>query len=93
MALTPDEHGRRTSAGAYARMTPEHRRRRARAAALSRHHPEQATDDRRQLKADAAERYVRELVDQWPPLSDEQRARIAALLTDQGKGEADGHAT
>ena len=64
-------------------LTPEGRRRRARAAALSRHHPDRpevAAEDRRTLKADAAERYVRELVDSFPPLTAEQRARLASLL-------------
>ena len=59
------------------------RRRRARAAALTRHHPDRpevAAEDRRTLKADAAERYVRELVDKFPPLTAEQRARLASLL-------------
>lgn len=37
-------------------------------------------DLRRQYRAVAAEDYVRELVDTFPPLNDEQRARLAALL-------------
>jgi hypothetical protein len=64
-------------------LSAEGRRLRARAAAATRHHrdqPERYADDRRQLKADAAERYVRELVDTWPPLTDAQRGRLAALL-------------
>jgi hypothetical protein len=69
-------------------LTPEGRRRRARAAALRRHHPDRpelAADDQRTLKAARAERYVRELVDTFPPLTAEQRGRLALLL--QG-GEA-----
>jgi hypothetical protein len=68
-------------------LTPEGRRRRARAAALSRHHPdnpEAAAEDRRQLKADAAARYIAELVDGWPPLTPSQRTRLVLLL--QGGG-------
>ena len=76
-------------------LTQEGRRLRARAAAVTRHHPDQpelAADDRRALKADAAERYVRDLVATWPPLSDAQRGRLAALLagSDPGEGGGDG---
>jgi hypothetical protein len=70
---------------------PEERRRRARLAANLRHHPDQPelTAERRHFKAVAAERYIRDLVDAFPPLTREQRARLAVLLhpTD---GEADG---
>jgi hypothetical protein len=62
---------------------PAYRSRRARLAATSRHHPDRpelTVDDRRYFKAAAAERYVRELVDTFPPLTDQQRARLAALL-------------
>ena len=64
-------------------LSPEGRRRRARAAALRRHHPddpEAGADDRRTLKADAAERYVRQLVDSFPPLSAEQKSRLTLIL-------------
>jgi hypothetical protein len=61
-------------------MSAEHRQRRARAAALSRHDPEAAAEVRRQLKVDAATKYVQRLVDDWPPLDREQRARLAAML-------------
>ena len=64
-------------------LDPEGRQRRARLAANTRHHPDRpelAAEDRRTLKADAAERYVRELVDTFPPLTAEQRARLASLL-------------
>jgi hypothetical protein len=60
-------------------LSPEARRRRAINAALARHHPDQV-EPRRELKADAAERYVRELVDSFPPLTEAQRARLAVLL-------------
>jgi hypothetical protein len=35
---------------------------------------------RRQLRAERLEEYVRSVVDQAPPLSDEQLARVAELL-------------
>jgi hypothetical protein len=76
-------------------LTEEGRRLRARAAALTRHHPDQpelADDTRRQLKADNAEQYVRQLVDTWPPLTDEQRGRLAALLAGAGDGDGDAEA-
>lgn len=85
MALTPEGRPR---GGGLAR-DPEGRRLRARAAALARHHPDQpeaGAEERRTLRAAAAERYIRELVDTFPPLTAEQRARLAALLT--GGGEA-----
>ena len=97
MALTSEERGRRTSQGNYARLSPEHRRQRARVAALSRHHPDRpelADDARRQLQAAQAdnrawqaEQYIRDLVDGWPPLTDAQRGRLAALLTDSEGGD------
>jgi hypothetical protein len=61
----------------------EGRRRRARLAALQRHHPDQpelTEAERRRFKVSAAERYVQRLVDDFPPLSAEQRARLAVLL-------------
>jgi hypothetical protein len=67
----------------------EARKRRARLAALQRHHPDRpelTEAERRHFKANAAERYVAELVDSWPPLSAEQRARLAVLLLGGGDG-------
>jgi hypothetical protein len=64
-------------------LTAEGRRRRARLSSNSRHRPDQPElldEDRRWLKAAAAERYVRELVDGLPALTAEQRARLAAIL-------------
>jgi hypothetical protein len=43
-----------------------------------------AADDQRALKVDRAEKLVRELVDTFPPLTAEQRGRLALLL--QGGG-------
>jgi hypothetical protein len=75
-------------------LTPEGRRLRARVAILSRFHPDQPEldDARRDLKASTAEQYVRDLVDSWPPLSDSQRSRLAALLagSDPEGGSDDG---
>jgi hypothetical protein len=69
-------------------LTPERRTQRARVAALARHHPDQA-EPRRTLKAEVAERYIRELVDTFPPLTAEQRSRLAVLLlTSEGGGDA-----
>jgi hypothetical protein len=73
-------------------ISPEGRRRRARAAALSRHHPDQpeiAAEDRRELKAAAMERHIKALVDTFPPLTAEQKSRLAVLLLTPG-GDGDG---
>lgn len=70
---------------------PEVRRLRAHVAWAARYHPDQpelAADERRTLKAIRAEQYVRDLVDTFPPLTPEQRSRLAALLTD-GEGVGD----
>lgn len=83
MSQSTDDRGR--VHGVYASMTPEQRHERARVAALARHHPEV----RQQLKAAQAEQYVRELVDSWPPLTAEQRRRLAALLNGSGEGGDD----
>ena len=56
---------------------------RARVASLSRsRQPDDPalTNARRALRAARAEEYVRKLVDTWPPLTDEQRDRLAVLL-------------
>lgn len=84
MPNTPDD-GR--AHGVYASMTPEQRHERARVAALARTRPEL----RQQLKVAKAEAYVRELVDGFPPLSEAQRGRLAALLGSAGSPtEGDG---
>jgi hypothetical protein len=84
------EHARRTSEGVMARMTAAERSRRARAAALSRHHKgddrEAAAAARAQTKADGLERRIRAMVDTWPPLSPDQRNKLAALLLGGGDG-------
>jgi hypothetical protein len=74
---------------------PEVRRARARLAAVTRHHPDQAdldADARRDLKAANAAQYVRDLVDSWPPLTDAQRGRLAALLSSTSNGDGDAEA-
>lgn len=53
----------------------------ARIAAIKRHHPDaDTTDAERDLKAARAEEYIRALVETFPPLTGEQKARLAALL-------------
>jgi hypothetical protein len=53
-----------------------------------RHHPEaDHTDLRRQLKAQVLEEKVRKVVDSAPPLSIEQRAKIAAILLTGGDAD------
>jgi hypothetical protein len=42
------------------------------------------TELRRQLKAERLEEHIKNLVDAAPPLNDEQRDRIAALLRPAG---------
>jgi len=69
---------------------PEIRRLRSRLAAAGRYHPDRpelVADDRRQLKGLVAEQYIRDLVDTWPPLTDAQRSRLAALLADGNGGD------
>lgn len=61
----------------------EGRRRRARVAINRRHHPDRPElyeDDQRTLKADALERHIKQMVGSWPPLTAEQRGRLALLL-------------
>jgi hypothetical protein len=68
-------------------LTPERRVQRARAAALARHHPDQA-EPRRTLKAEAAERYIRKLSTEFPPLTADQRIRLGVLLLTSADGGA-----
>jgi hypothetical protein len=72
---------------------PEARHRRARLAANARHHPDkpELTDERRYFKAAAAERYIKQLVDTFPPLTREQRARLATLLHQEGDAAGRSH--
>jgi hypothetical protein len=62
---------------------PEVRRLRAQIAAKERHHPdnpEAAAPERAALKAVNAAAYVKALVDTFPPLTADQRAKLAVLL-------------
>jgi hypothetical protein len=61
-----------------------------RLAAVERHHPDADTSElRRDLRAARAEEYVRALVDGFPPLTSEQRTRLALLLRASSRGGAD----
>lgn len=52
-----------------------------RLAAVSRHRPDENHDDlRRDLKAERLADYIKTVVDTAPPLTPEQRARLAALF-------------
>jgi hypothetical protein len=51
-------------------------------AALARHQPDHP--DVAAFRAEAAERYIRELVDTFPPLTAEQKSRLAVLLLTPG---------
>lgn len=54
---------------------------RARLAATRRHHPTaDLTAERQALRVARAEEYVRRLIDEAPPLTVEQRERLAVLL-------------
>jgi hypothetical protein len=60
-------------------------------ALLHRDHPDDAeaiAAARRDYRAARAEDYIRKLVDQAPPLSDEQRTRLAAILRPSGGDDA-----
>jgi hypothetical protein len=61
-------------------LSPEQRRLRANLGAASRHRPEAVDELRRDLKASRAEDYIRRLVESAPPLTPEQRDRLALLL-------------
>ena len=69
-------------------MTPDERSARARVAAAKRHHPNSPKTDQlaAEFKADRAAEYIRRIVDEAPPLSPEQRDRLALLLRGAGTG-------
>ena len=56
------------------------------AKAIQRDPEADVTELRRQLKAERLEAHIKNLVDAAPPLTDEQRARLAALLTPPSGG-------
>ena len=63
-------------------MTPEQNRERARIAAMRRYHPDSPETDElaADFKARRLEEHVQRVVDSAPPLSAEQRERIASVL-------------
>ena len=62
-------------------MSNDVRRNRAKLAANMRHHPNaDHTNARRELAASNLEAYVARVVAEAPPLTDEQKHRIASLL-------------
>ena len=63
-------------------MEEQDRRARARVAAMTRHHPgsEEANDLARRFKAERLAQHIDRVVESAPPLTEEQRARLAALL-------------
>ncbi|UFN46080.1 hypothetical protein [Nocardioides okcheonensis] len=48
------------------------------------------TELRRQLKAERLEEHIKRVVDDAPPLNDEQRARLARLLRSTAGGDRGG---
>lgn len=62
--------------------TPQRRRAVATLAALQRHQPEseRTAGARRDVHAIAIEEHIQRLVDEAPPLSPDQRSRLAVLL-------------
>ncbi|MFI0861773.1 hypothetical protein ACH4RA_16140 [Streptomyces smyrnaeus] len=69
-------------------LAPEITQARAKIAATKRWHPDRDTGDlRRDLRAAALEQYIRRVVDTAPPLTEEQRSRLAVLLRPATGGE------
>ena len=63
-------------------LTPEQLSQRARIGARARHSPDapELAEDRREFRASRLEQHIRDVVDQSPPFTLEQRDRLAALL-------------
>jgi hypothetical protein len=62
-------------------LSPKQSTLRARLAATTRHHPDaDASKLRTELRTETAAEYIRRLVDEAPPLSDDQRNRLASIL-------------
>ena len=63
-------------------MDPAARTSRARVAALTRHHPDssETVELTRDFKAERLGEYIQRVVDAAPPLTDDQRDRLALLL-------------
>ena len=61
----------------------------SRIAAIERHHPNTDTGElRRDMRAAKLAEHIRRVVDAAPPLTDDQRARLAVLLLRSSGGEA-----
>ena len=66
-------------------LTPRQSNLRAQIAATNRHHPEADVSELvTELRTVTAAEYIRKLVDSAPPLSEDQRARLATLLAPGG---------
>lgn len=61
-------------------LTPEQRRARARIAVLHRHNPQRAAELNRDYKVDRLAEFIDAVVGAAPPITDEQRAMLAAKL-------------
>ncbi|MEU0468252.1 hypothetical protein ABZ215_29980 [Amycolatopsis sp. NPDC006131] len=60
---------------------------RARVANAKRWNQPDAEDLQRELRAAILQRHITDALATWPPLTDEQRARLAALLSPSTGGE------
>ena len=72
-------------------LSPTDRTERARIATLTRHHGADSPDVvdlRRKFKEERIAEYIRRTVDAAPPLTPEQRDRLALLLRDGGASDA-----
>ncbi|WP_431920476.1 hypothetical protein [Nonomuraea jabiensis] len=63
-------------------LSPEQRKKRGQLAARKRWNPDapETVDAQRDFRVERAENYIRRLVDEAPPLTAEQRDRLALLL-------------
>lgn len=72
-------------------LTPEQRRLRSQLANMTRHHPDspETVKLRRELKAWRLYDHIRELIENYPPLTPQQRARLGVLLRtdDDSRGD------
>ena len=68
-------------------MTPAEKTQRARVAALRRHRPNDPKTDElaAEFKADRLSQYIKRVVDSAPPLTAQQRDRLALLLRGHSK--------
>lgn len=60
--------------------TTPRRRKQAELAAASRHHPERVDELRRDYAFETLDEHIRRVVESAPPLTAEQRERLASLL-------------